>query len=168
VDVKKNISIAAVVVLFLIVGYLGVISHLSNEDRLLAEFRQDILNGSFEDMYSASSKFLKGNVTEAEFESRMRDVVAPLKEYDAEIKLRRNVEEEKLIRSVRAGSEAAGSYEYFALVETGQEPKKAMIHIAWIREGLRLKLFDLSVGDSKVSVTNRINTLAGEPFIAGK
>ena len=165
---KKIITTAVVLGLSLVAGYLGAVRYFSNQDRLIADFREDILNGSFESMYDASSEFLKRNVTEAEFESRMRVLAATLREYDPELKFERNLEEEKLIRSVRESSERIRSDAPFALVETGQEPRKAMIHIAWIREGLRLKLFDVSVGDSKVSVTNRVNTLAGDPFIAGK
>jgi hypothetical protein len=151
------------------VGYRALQGYYSNLDSLVWEFRVALASREFRPMYQNSSDFMKANVSEAEFVRRMTVVAETLAEYDSEPDLRRNVELEERIRQVRSSSGDSDPPEYtFVILEIGQSEKAARVHISWLRDGIKPKLFDLSIGDSGVSLTNRINTLAGKPFRSGE
>ncbi|MGQ0543130.1 MAG: hypothetical protein ACT4O9_15000 [Blastocatellia bacterium] len=170
---KKNLTGLTATLLFATVafycGYLALQGYYSDPDSLVWEFRGAFASREFKPLYQNSSDFMKANVSETEFVRRMTAVAEVLAEYDSEPNLRRNLELEDRIREIRSASGDPDPPEYsFVILEIGHPEKAAQVHISWVRDGIKPKLFDLSIGDSGVSLTNRINTLAGKPFRSGE
>lgn len=169
--VKVFAAISVAIVLSL-VGYDVLRSYLSDEDRLVSKFRSDLVSRDFKTMYRDSSDFMKLNVSEEEFSHRMTVVIQTLEEYDPDVDFHRNLELEDFVKKVRNDSDPehthdGSTYSVFVYLDVGHAEKTGTISISWIRQGIRPRLFDLSIGDSDKSMTNRITSLAGEPFRAG-
>ena len=172
INAFKFISAVVTILGLSIMGYLLLVRYQSNENRLISEFRNRLISEDFKVMYADSSDFMKLNVSEDEFARRMIIVTEALREYDPNFDFRRNTELENSIKQVRKSSDPDNqdddSNHSFVLLETGMPEKRALIQVSWTLSGIKPRLHDLSIGDSKISVTNQINTLAGEPFLAGE
>lgn len=162
--------IAAIVLLVSALAFYGVRNYLSDEDRLVSQFKASLESHDYRVMYQGAADMVKLNNSEDEFVRRMTIIEQTLRDYDPDMNFQRDIAEEDLIKSIRRDSEPDrpddGSLR-FVVLRTRTDDKSATVLISWIRNGVQPRLFDLRIRDG-ISGAVRIQTLAGRPFRPGE
>lgn len=167
-------AVFAITVLLL----FGARAYWRNDERVIAEFRDNLVSANYSTLYADSSQGLRNNVDEKEFAQRMAILRDFLIKKDRELVFVRDIETENLVNSVTDGVEdseekngvasrflrRANSNYHWALLRVGGPADFATVHISWVDEGVvNRKLLDVSAGMFE-SPNDFVNTVSGEPF----